>query len=131
MARMSDDEISELAEALENACRAFERMGGCITSAHMTFGRCPIEALLRRIGDPHPSGDVAAKLLKIDPGAAWSFMAGFDGDRTYRNEPDSDRRLFQLGRLFREQYDPDRHQPSKQHARTAAKRKAKGGGAPA
>lgn len=91
---MTDDELSEFAEALADAC---ERDGRVSESAL----HCPLAAAT---GKPGLCGAYdAAERLGVPPEFALNFTLGFDGLIAIDTE-ELDRKGFALGRLFRELY---------------------------
>lgn len=92
----SDDELSELAEALADAC---ERSPVRVSASDKECA-CPFGALL---GPPsrRPSGIQVLDMIPALGGAHLvPFMAAFDGI----SNPTGDSRMFDLGLQFRELY---------------------------
>jgi hypothetical protein len=97
---MTDDEISELAECLWDACAEAERDGLIVCPANhhaRERGCCPFGAAL---GKPYPTADEAAASLGLSPDAAVDFTSAFDiGDRSVW----ASRGMTDLGIRFRAQ----------------------------
>jgi hypothetical protein len=99
---MDDEELSELAECLEDACQAAVRRGRCVSQYRLMDNCCPLGALIN--GNRHlgfPGALRTAEVTGIDFGTALGFMAGFDGATC---PPAGESRAFAIGRLFREKY---------------------------
>lgn len=100
------DELSELGEALEDACQEAIRKGFPIRAAQKTLcsklGCCPMGALLPG-GPMFPSPRHVEAQLGIPKNIVWSFMVAFDGNIDSAGANDSPD-AFALGRLFREKY---------------------------
>lgn len=101
---MDDEELSELAECLEDACQEAERTGLRVYDGYLMpdSSCCPFGALIYRRfpGRLHPwPWDVNAGVPRD---VVEGFMRGFD------NKPSRDgvidERAFTLGRQFRERY---------------------------
>jgi hypothetical protein len=90
---MTDDEISELAECLWDACRDYAL--SCPVASEDS-DRCPQSAAF---GDwrSHRVDNVFGVV------GACAFRCGFDGFRELRPEHLGQQKLFDLGRRFREQ----------------------------
>lgn len=106
---LSDDELSELAECLEDACQERIRQGYRIAppNAQVDAGECcPLGALLLQpeVGMPaHPAAATVSSRTGLPWLIAASFMAGFD--ETCRPSSASwARKAVALGRMFREKY---------------------------
>lgn len=97
---MTDEELSELAEALQDACDLARYRGHKIGNTGACT--CPFGALLFPVDPegmrPWPF-DIEAR-TQLPHAIAEGFTRGFDDNRMC----DSDPRAFALGRLFREQY---------------------------
>lgn len=97
---MDADELSELAECLQNACDEWITKGGRIApfEGNVTFGdgrcNCPVGAL---VGAHYP---LPSWLGDMGPVEWHGFMRGFDEDAP------GDGDFIALGHLFREQYCP-------------------------
>jgi len=100
---MTDEEISELAEALQNACDAWVAGGGRIGSRRADKKcRCPFGAM-RVMGNSFPSIDKIARSLKVDRSFVQAFTLGFDvGSGGSMSTGCS--AGFYLGQQFRAQY---------------------------
>ena len=104
---MTDEELSELAECLQDAC-----VGAPVGTLDGDW--CPLGALMAEQcdggGRHRPGGHYASKVLGIPEGVALSFIHGFEGATrqgvTYRQGLAIfvDDRAFALGRLFREEF---------------------------
>lgn len=91
---MTDDELSEFAEMLAEACNA---------DGHVSAYRnhCPLAAAIGRPG--LCTGSEAIVKLGIPERTALSFIAGFDGLSLFGCD-DLEREAIALGQLFREMY---------------------------
>lgn len=100
---MTDEELSELAECLEDACRG--RILAGFHDRRTVYGVrscCPLGAAVFAVdGSNYPNPKCAAQILGIPEQIGWSIARGFDGDEPSRQM--HDQRAFDLGRLFREQ----------------------------
>jgi hypothetical protein len=98
---VTDEEMSELAECLQDACEDAQRVGMRLVPQSFglpTNGDCPLGAAT---GYRYPFAHDAARYLQIEQAVAFGFVRGFDGAT---NPSNGDWRAFNLGRLFREQY---------------------------
>lgn len=106
---MTPEELSELAECLDDACREAQRGGWRIVpccGANVPRGECcPFGALIGPDDNPpYPTFVTVSNCLRRDDmiSDVRAFMRGFDG---YPNVPDPlPRDAFLLGRSFRERY---------------------------
>lgn len=100
--RMSDDEISELAECLEDAC---QRSPVPVSAMDLLTACCPFGALVRtgEVGAPgRPSANtIYYNMIGLTADEAEAFMCGFDGLSV---RPACDERLHALGLQFKERY---------------------------
>lgn len=102
---MTDEQLSELAEALDDACQERVREGWTITAGEGVKHCCPFGALGHR---SHPMPYVMRQY--VPENIAASFMNGFDGNRISnlrffpRSHLGFDIRAFNLGRSFRVRY---------------------------
>lgn len=111
---LTDEQISELAQCLQYHCDKWIAKGGIITSVRFAKTRtgeiskgcsCPFGTIVKDQWDSrYPTGMQVQNALNIPSESAWSFMAGFDGDSEDWSDPNSDPRMFALGRLYRRQY---------------------------
>ncbi len=95
---MTDEELSELAECLEDACQKHIANGGKI--GYYPY-YCPVGAMLRA---RTPGWSNAAEALGVPVNIISGFMAGFDGDNKGGYGFNDDPRAFDLGRQFSERY---------------------------
>ncbi len=109
---MTDEEIDELAEVLEDACQEHERNGGVVGDPDRheypaEFDcKCPFACLLGG-PDTQPQSMVIATHCDIEVTDALSFTLGFDAfprASAPSNCKPFDERLFDLGRKFRATY---------------------------
>jgi hypothetical protein len=106
---VTDEEIDELAEALEDGCQEQGRNGGLVGDLDLDallYCRCPFACLLGG-ADPQPQSMVIATHCDIEVTDALSFTLGFDAfpkASAPRNCHPFDVRLFDLGRQFRAKY---------------------------
>lgn len=99
---MTDEEISEFAEALEWACQEAITKGFTISNLGQCCC-CPMGALIEPLGAvTHPDCWKAANALNIAADEARSFMRGFDG--WPKMQWGHDERLYRLGNQFRSKY---------------------------
>jgi hypothetical protein len=104
--QMTDEELSELAECLQDACTTVPPPFS-VSSELMDRGGlscCPMGALCGVtgwVGHRFPLPDYVEGSVKLPMNIAGAFIRGFDGGGTI---PSDDPRAFALGRLFREQY---------------------------
>jgi len=96
---MTDEQLSELAECLADACRG-KRLRPF--NARDMFGPscCPLGAL---IGDQYPNPGHVANATSIPSEITYGIARGFDGDGQVSVGGTIDPRAFALGRLFREE----------------------------
>lgn len=87
---MSDEDLSELAEALEDACVAAKAKGKNVSVFRLTGCVCPLGAMF---GGTFPWANT---ILFLPLSVTTGFACGFDG-----NEPAGDPRAFALGAAFR------------------------------
>ena len=100
---MTDEELSELAEALQNACDVWIARGGRIGWKQGDKKcRCPFGAM-RVKGDRFPSVKTVSRSLKIDRSVARAFTLGFDVGGGW-TEGCGSIQGFDLGKQFRAQY---------------------------
>ena len=93
---LGPDELSELAECLDDACQVAMSFGLRIGKAE--YDCCPLGAAMGPSINRQPSPGTAASFLGIPYRVAALFVSGFDGHVV----PDSD--AYNLGRSFRERY---------------------------
>jgi len=98
--RMSDEEVSEFAEALQVSCEAVIANGGTIGAvSDFRATCCPLGALT---GSVFPWRiEFVERATGIRYALLWSFVRAFEGDD--RAEGD-DERLYDLGKQFERQY---------------------------
>lgn len=98
---MTDEELSELAECLEDACQARIAEGKRIGPTQMGDRMCPLGALLNSPLVPFPGAYRVEKETRIPCSVASGFINGFDGHQVY---PGDNLAAFNLGRSFRERH---------------------------
>lgn len=97
---MTDEELSELAEALEDACQEIARYGGKVGASWDCF--CPLGALFKPLSDSRlvirrPASCSVPLPVPVACGFGWGFD-GADFEEWW------DRRAYELGQQFREKY---------------------------
>jgi hypothetical protein len=97
---LTDEEVSDFAEALETACRDAIASGGTIGGvADVGATCCPVGAL---IGLDFPSSmDIIEKHTGVRYALVWSFVRAFEGNPAVTGD---DLRLHDVGKQFEEQY---------------------------
>lgn len=99
----SDDDYSEFAEALDDACQEWLAKGGRIgDDATRDECACPLGAAMDHPDVRFPGRLVASMSLGISCTLAWDFARGFDGDAA--RGTNVDRRAYALGQQFRAKY---------------------------
>lgn len=107
---MTDDEVSEFAEALAAVCDEFVEAGGKISGLVREGYRCPLSLLIGNPTRPFPNA-LAGPLLGLTVDEAGAFIQGVVGLRAWSDRRNSAiasdaerRRFFELGAQFRERY---------------------------
>lgn len=94
---MTDDEMSEFAEALDDACRGRSDVHTTFFDLFGDINWCPLGALFKtneRPSEPEECPGIPADVML-------GFIDGYDGKAPKKR---GDQRAFALGRLFRELY---------------------------
>ena len=117
--KMTDDELSELAEALDNACQEWTAAGGVIEprdrgETHQCA--CPFGAHIDA-EDRYPGHTTVIRLTRLPRSVVVGFIRGFDGYDPFAEsttcrlralvEATSDDRAVELGGQFRRRYGPE------------------------
>jgi len=103
---VTDEEMSELAECLADACANVPRPF-VVTDAETRLDRlgcCPMGALVGLtgwVGHRYPLPDYVMNATGLPDTVAGAFIRGFDGGSPI---PSDDPRVTDLGRLFHEEY---------------------------
>lgn len=115
----AEDELSELAEALEAACDEAEQLGYKITPFHNYWPKnknycCPFGALLvlekttTTLCDRYPAAMQASVRLQIPWEVVLGFIAGFENENSSISMFNSKYTLFcsakEMGKIFRYKY---------------------------
>ncbi len=104
---MTDEDLSELAECLLDACRGlklrpFGEREPHGPGAYPWASCCPLGAM---VGERYPNPGFVAEWLGIPDAVAYGIARGFDGKSINTISP-IDERAYYLGRLFREELAP-------------------------
>lgn len=99
---LSDEELSELAECLEDACQEIISCGESVSSARGRWDcYCPLGALFKPLWGERVVRRPSEFVVSLPKGIAAGFGYGFDGCEM---EMGWDPRAYELGKLFREKY---------------------------